>query len=448
MITKMENILEEEPIFKLEQLTHTEKVSKGKQFIFLSIYFFSPIIASIIYWFEEPVPFSFESLTWPINLSHNIASIMGIFSYVWMCFNILMMIKIRGLEKSTKLEGLIKFHTIMAIIALTLGFAHVPLLLISGSYADTQIITGTIGILLFLGLMVLAIIFMTNRLLKNRRIINLRNSAYEKKFRYKLNKSLHNITMLAVFIIFIHTQISFTAKGSLLVSGVYFVFFNITLMGWLSHIVLRKLRPEPNPYLYRKAEWDNFSIEMSRDNTNGWTLELLKENPTIYPCIQCGTCTGYCPVSGISEGEYNPRQIIQYVLSGLKEKIYSEKKPNVWACTQCYSCVENCPQHVELPEMFISLKNKLAEQNEAPNEFLGEVKFVYDVGMAVPTQNAIIRRRKMLDLPTCPQYDLQEIQDLLDMVGLDKLVATPKEPEKKKENEEENKQEVNIIAKH
>ena len=429
LITKLEQI-PKKPTILVEKLTKVEKVSKVKQLFFRSIYFLIPIIASIFYWYEEPVPFSFESNAWVINLSHNLVSILGIFSYVWMCFNILIMIKIRGIERSTKLEGLLNFHTVMAIIALTFGFAHAPLLLIMGTYNDTQIISGTIGIVMFLVLMVLAIIFMTNRLLNLKSIKKVRILAYEKKFRYRINKSVHNITMIAVIIIFTHTLISFTARSSLLMSVVYFLFFNITFIGWLSHKILRKLRPETDPYFYRKAEWDVFLLDLITDKTNGWTLELLKENPTIFPCIQCGTCTRYCPVSGISEGEYNPRHIIQYVLYGFKERLYVDMIPNAWACTQCYSCVENCPQHVKLPELLISLKNKLAELDKAPDEFLGEAKLVYEFGMAIPNQNAITRRRKLLELPPKPEYDLQEIQDMLDMVGLNELVMKPKEIEK------------------
>jgi heterodisulfide reductase subunit C len=117
--------------------------------------------------------------------------------------------------------------------------------------------------------------------------------------------------------------------------------------------------------------------------------------------------------------------LIQFSLRGLKDKIYIDKEPNVWQCTQCYTCVENCPQHVELPEIIIFLRNKLTELKEAPEGFLGEAKAVYNYGVSIPIQNSIERRRIMLGLPLRQEFDIQEIQDILDMTGLDDLIREP-----------------------
>jgi len=450
--------------------------TKLNKLFYLSIYFLSPIIASIIYWFQEPIAFSMDSPTWETNLIHMTASIFGIFSYIWMCYNIIIMIKVKGIEKNTEMSGLLTFHTIMAVIALALGFLHMGLLLFTGSKDETQIITGFVGLYLFLGLMLLAIIFMTSKLIKkfntglvmvvllfgfvymiilyiselffealmlsvyigliiflgfiviaillltNMMNINkLRVSAYKKRFKYNTNKILHNITMLAVFVIFVHTLISFTARASIIMSAVYFSFFLITFIGWITHKLTRRLRDNPDPYAARKVPWDTASSGLSRASKD-WILELIEKNPSLYPCIQCGTCTSYCPVAEISDGDYNPRKLIEYFLLGLEDNVLTDKKPNVWECTQCYSCTENCPQGVELPEIFIYIRNRLAERKEAPIEFLGEARAVYQFGVAVPPQPAIVRRREQLGLPQSPEYDLKEIQDILDMVGLNKLV--------------------------
>lgn len=400
--------------------------STVKRVLLLLLYYLSPVVASIIYWFEEPVPLSPDSFS--MDLIHNIASVFGVFSYIWMCFNIIIMIKIKPIEKNVNMKALLKFHTWMAVIALALAFAHSPLMLLRGMFEDTQIITGILGLSIFFILMALAIIFMTNRILKFK---NLRAFAYEKKFGYGSNKILHNITMFAVFFIFIHTIISYTGASSVLMSGLYFFFFDITLIGWLAHKFIRKHRLETDPYVNRKASWDILSSEIIQGGLKEWSLELIKENPSLYTCIQCGSCTVHCPVSEISDGEYNPRRVILSLLLGLKDKVLEE--PTVWQCTQCYSCSENCPQHVELPEIFVFLRNKLAERNEAPVEFLGEAEVVYNYGTAVPMQTAIIRRREMLKLPPSPPeistIHLQDIQDMLDMVGLNKIVKKNKDQE-------------------
>ncbi len=168
--------------------------SKIKQTFLLSIYYLSPVIVSIIYWFEEPD-------TEPdmlMNLSHITGNIFGIFAFVWMCFNIIMMLKIKLVEKNFKLAGLVKFHIIMSTVALIFVFAHYPLLRFAEPAWEriqlanrTQITTGNMTMVAFLFLMFLAFIFMTNRLVKYKKFGKLRASAFKKN---------SNITLIKFFI--------------------------------------------------------------------------------------------------------------------------------------------------------------------------------------------------------------------------------------------------------
>ncbi|MHA2182357.1 MAG: hypothetical protein ACXAAH_13140, partial [Promethearchaeota archaeon] len=225
-----------------KDVSYKRRTSKSKQVFLLSIYYLIPVIASIIYWFQEPTPIS-DFLT---NLSHRAGSIFGIFSFVWMCFNIIMMFRIKMVEKNFDLAGLVKFHTIMSAIALIFVFAHYPLL----RFAETtwaltqriQITTGNIGMILFLFLMFLAFIFMTNRLIKYKTFDKLRASFFRMKFKYNINKALHNLTILAVFASLIHVLISDTSTSSLLMYGVYVFLFGITFIGWIYHKLIRRFR--------------------------------------------------------------------------------------------------------------------------------------------------------------------------------------------------------------
>ena len=79
------------------------------------------------------------------SLIHIIASILGIFSYLWMCFNVIIMIKLKVIEKKTSLDWLIKFHTSTSVIALSLGFIHGLVLYLTGEFPGSQLITGIIG---------------------------------------------------------------------------------------------------------------------------------------------------------------------------------------------------------------------------------------------------------------------------------------------------------------
>ena len=84
--------------------------------------------------------------------------------------------------------------------------------------------------------------------------------------------------------------------------------------------------------------------------------ELIKENFSLNYCYQCGTCSSSCPVALITEGEYNPRKIIEQSLLGLKDLLIKDQKPNIWLCCTCQMCVEECPQNVFLTEIFERIK--------------------------------------------------------------------------------------------
>jgi len=120
-------------------------------------------------------------------------------------------------------------------------------------------------------------------------------------------------------------------------------------------------------------------------------------------------------------------------LLGLKDKLLIEKIPNIWDCTTCHACDEKCHQNVRLTEIFTFLKNKLVEQNQAPDKYFREAETIYNFGSSIPLQNAIIERRKKLELPIRPEYDIQEIQDIMDLTGFNTLIEDPKIEENKEE---------------
>jgi len=87
-------------------------------------------------------------------------------------------------------------------------------------------------------------------------------------------------------------------------------------------------------------------------------------------------------------------------------------------------------------DVLTAIKNEFAEKNEAPSGFIGEAVGVYNMGISVPQQGPIIRRREKLGLPPTPEYDLQEVQDMMELAGLKKIVEISQEEENKEEKED------------
>ncbi len=387
--------------------------TRVKKIVILLIYFIIPILASIIYWIEEPLTYPE-----PYDLTHRIGSVLGIISYIWMCFNIIIMIKSKVIESNFSLEWLNAFHMHMAINSLILGSLHYPLLRIGGELDTMQTRTGNLSWASFVLLMILAIIFMSNSIVK--KIGKLRLSAYRRKFKYRANKILHNLLMVSVLMVFVHTSVSFTSEGSMIMRGVYFIFFGITFIGWFYHKIIRNFRANKDPYFYRKASWDDITADVVSEIDRKWVLNLIKLNPSLYPCLQCGSCTTECPVSKVTNGAYNPRRNILATLLGHKELLLDCDDLVVWGCTDCHNCEEVCPQHIELTDLFSSLKNQSIALGKGPSYIIEQAKAVYNNAKAIPSQPAIERRRQELGLLPVSKPNLNEVQTLLRNLGLSK----------------------------
>ena len=390
-------------------------VSKAKQILLLLIYYISPIIVSIIYWLEEPI----DGSDVVSDLIHRTGSMLGIFAFIWMCFNIIIASKIKLVEKNFDLERIIEFHTIMAASALLLVIIHYPLVRLGREFTSLQIRSGSIGFQIFIVMMMLAIIFMSNRLLKYKIIVKLRSFAFRKKIKYNINRILHNIMMIGVFVAFIHSLISDTSQSSLLMSAVYSFFLAITFIGWVYHQISIRFRSESDPYIHRKASWDTIP-EIIEETDKEFTMSLIKQNPSLYPCLQCGICTEKCPVSKVTEGDYNPRNNILFALSGYKDLLIGERDLVIWGCTTCHTCDELCPQNIELTKTFSYLKNQSIAQNNGPGFIYDQARTIFECAKAIPPQSAIERRRVELGLPITLEPDINELKTLLSNLGINK----------------------------
>lgn len=130
-------------------------------------------------------------------------------------------------------------------------------------------------------------------------------------------------------------------------------------------------------------------------------------------CYNCSTCSTSCPVALETGGKFNPRTIIQLANCGFEERLIEDLSPNTWECSMCEVCQEVCPQHVDLHEIFITVKNAAAEFGHIPESYSGETNQVFLHGKAVPLQPAIAKRREQLGLPPSPEVSVEEIQRLM-----------------------------------
>ncbi len=81
-------------------------------------------------------------------------------------------------------------------------------------------------------------------------------------------------------------------------------------------------------------------------------------------CIQCGTCTGGCPVKFRSP--LNMRRLVrQAAFTDNPASLF--KRPELWACTTCSTCTLRCPTGVKNVDLIMGIRNFLARQGEVPS---------------------------------------------------------------------------------
>lgn len=82
-------------------------------------------------------------------------------------------------------------------------------------------------------------------------------------------------------------------------------------------------------------------------------------------CIQCGTCSGTCPLSIYMD--LTPRRVIAMVREGFREDVLKSK--TIWLCASCYSCSVECPQEIKITDVMYQLKREAIRNNYYPKRF-------------------------------------------------------------------------------
>jgi quinone-modifying oxidoreductase, subunit QmoC len=81
-------------------------------------------------------------------------------------------------------------------------------------------------------------------------------------------------------------------------------------------------------------------------------LHAVPGGERVRDCIQCGTCSGSCPVSYYMDNP--PRKLLAMLRAGLREQVLSSS--SIWLCTSCYMCTLRCPRQIAVTDIMYGLK--------------------------------------------------------------------------------------------
>ncbi|MCB2173716.1 (Fe-S)-binding protein [bacterium] len=90
-------------------------------------------------------------------------------------------------------------------------------------------------------------------------------------------------------------------------------------------------------------------------------MQLTKQQ--IDYCMECGVCTGSCPISYERPG-FSPRQMIKRTLVEPDGSILHSS--DLWACLSCSRCSDRCPVGIDFPEFIRSYRHQARAAENGP----------------------------------------------------------------------------------
>jgi NADPH-dependent glutamate synthase beta subunit-like oxidoreductase len=130
--------------------------------------------------------------------------------------------------------------------------------------------------------------------------------------------------------------------------------------------------------LFRKA----YSLATSTTILSKATLEELLDVERLKHCYECGICTGSCPMTEILGDNYNPRSLLERILTDPDQAFSSDE---LWLCAWCYRCYKRCNQAIKVPEVFLRLREIASKKGFTSSSETAFRKIVENVPLPLTT---------------------------------------------------------------
>jgi heterodisulfide reductase subunit C len=109
------------------------------------------------------------------------------------------------------------------------------------------------------------------------------------------------------------------------------------------------------------------TIKHEADRVKGFAKEIMNVSgcEQLQSCIQCGTCSGTCPLSIYMD--FSPRQVMALVRADFKNEVLTSH--TVWLCASCYACTVECPRLIRITDIMYALKQRAIKDGIYPKRF-------------------------------------------------------------------------------
>ena len=111
--------------------------------------------------------------------------------------------------------------------------------------------------------------------------------------------------------------------------------------------------------------WQKVRHESELDPSFAAEIASIPGGAQLYSCIQCGTCSGMCPLSGYMD--FTPRKIIAMIRAGFKGEVLHSY--TTWLCASCYACTVECPREIGITDIMYAAKRIAIRNGAYPKRF-------------------------------------------------------------------------------
>ncbi len=215
---------------------------KPRKLILFLLAVLSPAVPLVLYLWGNV--YDLESFLHPYTLG----IVFGIPAYVYFQIVLLISARIRWLDRIFAHDKVMKFHGILALVALVLAFLH---RYYKAIYAESnmQVRLGGMGLLIILAVMLVSLIVMVPGFPHRIKLLARFRNLLTKKWGwdYSILKALHNFTVLGIQLTAFHVIFATSTQEDWLRLAIMAGLALVTTVLWVSHIIIRPIRLRRNP---------------------------------------------------------------------------------------------------------------------------------------------------------------------------------------------------------
>ena len=89
-----------------------------------------------------------------------------------------------------------------------------------------------------------------------------------------------------------------------------------------------------------------------------FSAQAFIEENKLLECIQCGVCSGSCPVS--AKAGLNIRRMMREVV--FTRRLDIPPSETLWSCTTCSTCQARCPKELTPFDVIIGMRGVVIEE--------------------------------------------------------------------------------------